>query len=89
MHLLTKLKEIYQYSRLMGIEWFLFRLSYELKKRRGYFEKKNSEIVQKVENADHSKFYYDRIGLINPDYYPEKVNFAKADNALKSDAERH
>ncbi len=84
MHLLTKLKDIYQYSRLMGMDWFLFRLSYEIKKRRGYFEKKNSEIVQKIKNADHSKFYYDRIGLVNPDYSPEKVNLAKADNAMLS-----
>lgn len=84
MHLLTKLKEIYQYSRLMGMEWFLFRLTYELKKRRGYFEKKNSEIVQKVANADPSKFYYDHMSLVNPNYTPEKVDLAKANNALDS-----
>lgn len=82
MNLFTKAKDIYQYSRLMGMKWFLFRLSYELKKRRGYFEKKNAEITYKVKNADQTKFYYDRIGLINPEYNPVSIDLAKADNAI-------
>lgn len=84
MILFVKAKDVYQYSRLMGIKWFLFRLSYELKKRRGYFEKKNSEIVHIVKNTDHSNFYYNHVGLVNYEYKPESVDLEKADNALFS-----
>lgn len=83
MSLLNKVKPIYEYIRLMGLDWFIFRVKYELLKRINYFDKVNDRILEKISNCDNSKFYYKKIGLINNDFIGSESFIEKADNAVK------
>ena len=58
MNLLNKLKSIYQYILLMGFDWFIFRLKYEVLKRINYFDKVNKSILEKVAKTDKKLFTY-------------------------------
>ena len=48
MSLLNKVKPIYEYIKLMGLDWFVFRVKYELLKKANYFDKVNDKILKKV-----------------------------------------
>ncbi|WP_424686320.1 heparinase II/III family protein [Halarcobacter ebronensis] len=81
MSLLNKIKPIYEYIKLMGFDWFVFRLKYELLKKINYFDKLNEKILKKVSSYDKSKFYYKKIGLVNKDFIADSSFVEKADNA--------
>lgn len=81
MSLLNKVKSIYEYIKLMGFDWFLFRVRYELLKKINYFDKVNDKILEKVSSYDNSKFYYKKIGLINDDFIGSESFIEKANNA--------
>jgi len=83
MSLLNKVKSIYDYIKLMGLDWFIFRVKYELLKRINYFDKVNDKIFNKVSNCDTNKFYYKKIGLINNNFKGSESFIEKADNAVK------
>ena len=81
MSLLNKVKPIYEYIKLMGLDWFVFRVKYELLKKINYFDKVNEKILKKVSSCDMSKFTYKKIGLINDDFVVNESFIEKADNA--------
>lgn len=83
MSLLNKVKPIYEYIKLMGFDWFIFRVKYELIKKINYFDKVNEKILKKVSSYDMSKFYYKKIGLVNKDFIGDSSFVEKADNARK------
>ena len=81
MSLLNKAKPVYEYIKLMGLDWFVFRVKYELLKKINYFDRVNEKILKKVSSCDMSKFYYKKIGLINDNFVGNKSFIEKADNA--------
>jgi len=83
MSLLNKVKAIYEYIKLMGLDWFVFRVKYEVLKRINFFDKVNDRILKKVSNCDTKKFYYKKISLINNDFKGSESFIEKADNAAK------
>ncbi len=83
MSLLNKVKPIYEYIKLMGFDWFVFRVKYELLKKINYFDKVNDKILQKVSSCDNSKFFYEQVGLVNKDFIGDSSFVEKADNARK------
>ncbi|WP_066358628.1 heparinase II/III family protein [Aliarcobacter cryaerophilus] len=83
MSLLNKVKPIYEYIKLMGLDWFIFRVKYELLKKINYFDKINEKILKKVSSCDKSKFYYKKTGLVNKDFIGDSSFVEKADNARK------
>ena len=83
MRLLSKLKSAFAYSRLMGLEWFLFRVRYEIRKRTTYFDNINYKIIKKVSQADKEMFFYKKIGLIRDDLKGDASFVEKADAAIE------
>jgi len=83
MQKLQKLKAIYSYVKYMGMEWFLFRIRYEFRKRTGYFDRLNREILKTVASTKKELFFYHPIGLINPAFQKESTFIQKADEALE------
>ncbi|RXJ77992.1 hypothetical protein CRV03_03205 [Arcobacter sp. F155] len=83
MSLLNKIKPIYEYIKLMGFDWFVFRVKYEILRKINYFDKVNDRILKKVSNYNIEKFYYKKIGLINNDFIDRKSFIQKADNAIE------
>lgn len=83
MSLLNKVKPIYEYIKLMGLDWFVFRIKYELLKKINYFDKVNDRILKKVSSCENSKFFYNKIGLIYDDFEGSKSFVKKADNAIE------
>lgn len=81
MSLLNKIKSIYEYINLMGLDWFVFRVKYELLKRINYFDKVNGKILKKVSRCDTKKFCYEKISLINEDFKGSESFVEKADHA--------
>lgn len=61
MSLLNKAKPIYEYIKLMGFDWFVFRVKYELLKKINYFDKVNNKILKKVSSYDVKNFYYKKL----------------------------
>lgn len=83
MSLLNKVKPIYEYIKLMGLDWFVFRVKYELLKKINYFDKVNERILKKVSSYDNSKFFYKQVGLANKDFIGDSSFIEKADNASR------
>lgn len=83
MSLLNKVKPIYEYIKLMGLDWFIFRVKYELLKKINYFDRLNEKILKKVSSCDNSKFFYEQVGLVNKDFIGDSSFVEKADNARK------
>jgi len=83
MSLLNKVKPIYEYIKLMGVDWFVFRVKYELLKKINYFDRLNEKILKKVSSCDNSKFFYEQVGLVNKDFIGDSSFVEKADNARK------
>lgn len=81
MSLLNKIKSTYEYIKLMGLDWFIFRLKYELFKKIRYFDKVNNKILKKKYICDINKFYYKKIGLVNQNFIGNESFIKKADNA--------
>lgn len=82
MSLLNKLKSISEYIKLMGFDWFIFRLKYEFLKKINYFDKVNKDIVEKVYKVDKELFYYGITGLVNKKFKGSNSHIDKADNAI-------
>ena len=80
MSLLNKVKPIYEYINLMGLDWFVFRVKYELLKKVNYFDKVNKNILKKVTSCDNSKFYYKKVGLIDENFVGNKSFIEKANH---------
>jgi len=83
MSLLSKFKSIYEYIKLMGFDWFVFRVKYELLKKINYFNKVNKSILKKVSLENRDTFYYEPIGLLNKEFKGSKSFIEKADKAIK------
>jgi hypothetical protein len=82
MSFLNKLKPIYEYIKLMGFDWFIFRLKYELLKKANYFDKVNETIIKIMSRQDKNSFAYSKIGLVNFNYKGDESFLKKADNAM-------
>jgi hypothetical protein len=78
---MTKIKSIVSYLFLMGLDWFVFRVKYELLKKINYFDKVNEKILKKVSRCDISEFFYKQVGLVNKDFIGDSSFVEKADNA--------
>ena len=83
MKLINKFLSILEYVTLMGFNWFVFRLKYELLKRINYFDKVNKDILKKVNSIDKKLFTYKKVGLINLDFEGDSSFIQKADEAIK------
>ncbi len=82
MNLLNRLKAIFDYVKLMGISWFIFRVKYELFKKINYFDKVNISILKKVSEVKKNSFFYKRIKLVNYDFIGDESFIKKAENAI-------
>lgn len=82
MSLLNKFKSIFEYAKLMGFDWFIFRLKYEFLKKINYFDRVNKVIVEKVSKIDKELFYYGITGLVNKKFKGSSFYIDKADNAI-------
>lgn len=82
MSLLNKFKSIFEYIKLMGFDWFIFRLKYELLKKINYFDRVNKATVEKVSKIDKELFYYGITGLVNKKFKGSNSYIDKADNAI-------
>jgi hypothetical protein len=83
MILLNKIKSILEYISLMGFNWFIFRVKYELLKRFNYFDKVNKNILQNTNSIDKNLFTYKKVELINLDLKGNNSFIKKADEAIK------
>lgn len=83
MNLFNTLKSIYAYSRLMGLEWFLFRIKYEIRKRSFYFDRLNNKILKKVVLIKSETFFYTKVGLIKDCFRGDTHFIKKADGAIE------
>lgn len=79
---INKLKSILEYIKLMGFNWFVFRVKYEILKKINYFDKVNKSILKKVASCDKNLFTYEKTGLIKSDFKGNKSFIEKADNAM-------
>lgn len=82
MSLLNKFKLTFEYIKLMGFDWFIFRLKYELLKKINYFDKVNKAIVEKVSKIGNALFYYKTVGLVNKEFKGSEKFIQKADKAM-------
>jgi hypothetical protein len=83
MKLVDKLTSIVEYISLMGFNWFVFRIKYELLKKFNYFNKVNKDILKKVNIQDKNLFLYKKIGLIKDNLITDYSFIQKANKAIK------
>jgi len=81
--LLSKFKSIFEYIKLMGLDWFVFRVKYELLKRFNYFDKANRIILKQANSQKKDIFFYKKIGLIKKNIKSDNSFIKKADEAIK------
>ena len=65
----------------MGVSWFLFRLKYEFLKRTQYFNKKNNDILLKLNQLNLDKSDIKPFGIVNK-AYKSNATIEKAEKAL-------
>lgn len=82
MDFLNKLKSIYQYIVLMGLDWFVFRLKYEFLKRVHYFNRVNVSLDEETNKIDSSQWHYKVSYVVNKNFKANSSFIEKADNAI-------
>lgn len=83
MTLLQKYSSIFQYLKLMGLDWTLFRVKYLFLQKSGHFNRVNEKIVKKTNLLNGSKLFLPKIEWINPDFIGEETLLERAENALE------
>ncbi len=69
----------------MGLDWFLFRLKYELLKKFNFFDKLNEKILKRLQESDERSFFYQRVGLINQNFRADEFFVERANRAINGE----
>jgi len=83
MNSLQKYSSIFQYLKLMGLDWILFRVKYLFMQKSGHFDRVNKKIVQKSNALDSSKLTMPKMGWVDSVFEGTDVLLERADNALE------
>lgn len=78
---MKKIKNICSYVFSNGLNWILFRLKYEFKKKTGYFDRQNKRIVTRVQSARNDKCLFQK-NITNKSFKGDKFFIEMADNAI-------
>ena len=82
MNLLQKYSSIFQYLKLMGLDWILFRIKYLFMQKSYHFDRVNKKILKKSDALEKEKLVMPKIGWVNSDFKGNNALLEKADSAL-------
>ncbi len=82
----SKVIASFRYISRMGLKWTLFRLKYVFRRKTGYFDRKNRQILKAVKFAKDSDCFKDiklPTDICSKDFKGDHSFIEKADNAIK------
>jgi len=82
MKLIDKIINILEYIKYMGLNWFLFRVKYEILKKTNYFTKVNKSILIKTKQLEYKDLFYKRQRLLKRPLRCDASFIEKANNAM-------
>ena len=82
MRVLKKYSSIFAYIRGMGLNWVLFRIKYLYWQKSNYFDKINTQILQKSKTLKKDQLFIPKIEWINKKFKGSSKLLERADQAL-------